>query len=145
ATATFTPTATATFTPTATATSIATATPTSTPTATPTATVTPPPTPTPTPTLPAPTALNATNVTTSSFTANWTNVSAANSYRLDVSTSSNFTSYVSGYQNLNVGSVISKSVTPLSANTFYYYRVRAVNAGGTSLSSNVIKAKTKSH
>ena len=39
---------------------------------------------TPTPTLPAPTALNATNQTATSFTANWTSVSGASSYRLDV-------------------------------------------------------------
>ena len=52
-------------TPTATATATATATPTSTPTATPTATITPPPTPA------APRALQETNVTASSFTAQW--------------------------------------------------------------------------
>src|SRR4030095_6100030 len=98
ATATFTPTATATATPTATAT----ATPTATvpPTPTPTATVSPPPTPTPTaaPTPGAPTALNATNVTASSFTANWNGVTGATGYRLDVATNSSFTSHVSGYQ-----------------------------------------------
>src|SRR5207302_7326409 len=64
--------------------------PISTPTPTPTAT----PTPTPGPTPAAPTALKATNETASSFTANWTSVSGATGYRLDVSTNSSFTSYV---------------------------------------------------
>jgi hypothetical protein len=163
ATATFTPTATATFTPTATATFTPTVTATFTPTATATATFTPtatvPPSPTatatftptatatatatPTPTLPAPTALNATNVTNSSFTANWTSVGGATSYRLDVSTSSSFTTFVGIYHDLPVGGT-NQSVTSLTANTFYYYRVRAFN-GNTSPDSNVIKAKTKPH
>jgi hypothetical protein len=52
---------------------------------------------------------------------------------------------VVGYHDLNVGNVTTKNVTGLSANMFYYYRVRAVNAGGTSPNSNFIKAKTKPH
>jgi hypothetical protein len=144
ATATATPTATATAAATATAipTATATATATATPTATPTATVTPTPTAAPTPA--APKALNDTNETTSSFTANWTSVSGATSYRLDVSTTNTFVTFVPGYNNLNVGNVTSQNVTGLAANTFYYYRVRAFN-GNTSPNSNVIKAKTKAH
>ncbi len=83
------------------------------------------------------------NETASSFTANWTSVSGATGYRLDVSTNSSFTSYVLGYQNLDVGAVTSRNVTGLAANMFYYYRVRAYNGNGTSPNSNVIKAKTK--
>lgn len=71
-------------------------------------------------------------------------MSGATSYRLDVSTSNIFGTYVTGYHDLNVGNVTSQSVTGLSANTFYYYRVRAFN-GNTSANSNVIKAKTKPH
>jgi hypothetical protein len=116
---------------------------TATPTATPTATVTPTPTPTPGPTPAAPNALKATNETASSFTANWTSVSGATGYRLDVSTNSSFTSYVPGYQNLDVGNRTSYNVTGLSANTFYYYRLRAYNGSGTSPNSNVVRVKTK--
>ena len=116
---------------------------TATPTATPTATVTPTPTATPGQTPAAPTALKATNETASSFTANWTSVSGATGYRLDVSTNSSFTSYVPGYQNLNVGNTTSYNVTGLSANTFYYYRLRAYNGTGTSPNSNVVRVKTK--
>src|SRR5437764_3820565 len=116
---------------------------TATPTATPTATVTPTPTATPGQTPAAPTALKATNETASSFTANWTSVSGATGYRLDVSTNSSFTSYVPGYQNLDVGNTTSYNVTGLSANTFYYYRLRAYNGGGTSPNSNVVRVKTK--
>jgi outer membrane protein assembly factor BamB len=72
-------------------------------------------------------------------------VSGATGYRLDVSTSSSFTSYVPGYQNLNVGNVVSRSVTGLSASTTYHYRVRAYNGGGaTSGNSNVINVTTLS-
>src|SRR5690606_14288984 len=89
----------------------------------------------------APTANAASAIASTSFTANWTAVSGATSYRLDVSTVSNFSSYVSGYQNLSV-SATSKSVTGLSANTTYYYRVRARNSGGTSGNSGTITTKT---
>ena len=79
-----------------------------------------------------------------SFTANWTSVSGAISYRLDVSLSSTFATYVGIYHDLNVGNVTSFPVTGLAVNTFYYYQVRAFN-GNISLNSNVIKAKTKPH
>jgi hypothetical protein len=72
-------------------------------------------------------------------------VRSATGYRLDVSLNSSFSSYVPGYQNLDVGNRTSYNVTGLSANTFYYYRLRAYNGGGTSANSNVIKAKTKPH
>jgi Fibronectin type III domain len=152
-TATSTPTATATAKPTATPT--ATATSTATATATPTATVAPSPTPTATATATptataaatpaAPRAAGASNVTASSFTANWSTVSGATGYRLDVSRSSTFVNYVLGYQNLDVGNTTSRNVTGLTRNTNYYYRLRAYNGNGTSPNSNVIKVKTRPH
>jgi hypothetical protein len=136
-TPTATPTPTLTPTPTPTATATATATPTATATATPTATATATPA--------APRAAGASNVTATSFTANWSRVTGATGYRLDVSASSAFVSYVPGYQNVDVGNVTSRNVTGLTPNTQYYYRLRAYNGNGTSPNSNVITVKTKRH
>lgn len=88
-----------------------------------------------------PTANAATNVSSTSFTANWTAVSGATNYKLDVSTVSNFSSYVSGFQNRSVSGT-SESVTGLNPNTTYYYRVRAQNSGGTSGNSGTITTQT---
>jgi hypothetical protein len=81
-------------------------------------------------------------VTATSFTANWNSVSGATGYRLDVSTSRSFDNYVPGYQNLDVGNTTSQNVTGLTANTTYYYRLRAYNGNGTSPNSSVIRVKT---
>ena len=91
--------------------------------------------------LVAPIATAATNVASTSFTANWTTVPAATSYRLDVSTSSSFSSFVSGYNNLTVSGT-SQSVTGLTVNTTYYYRVRSYSSLGTTGNSNTITAGT---
>lgn len=87
--------------------------------------------------LPTPVATAATDIAATSFTANWESVSGATSYRLDVSTVSNFASFVSGYENKTVAGT-SDSVTGLTDTVAYYYRVRAVNANSTSFNSNTI-------
>jgi phosphodiesterase/alkaline phosphatase D-like protein len=76
------------------------------------------------------------------FRANWRSVSGATGYRLDVATNNAFTNYVTGYQNLNIGNALGRTVTGLSPSTSYYYRVRAYNASGTSGNSNVISVTT---
>ena len=102
----------------------------------------PAPTPTATPTLPPPTATSATDVTSSSFTANWTAVSGATGYSLDVSTVSDFSRYIGGYRKLDVGNVTSRSVTGRRANKTYYYRVRAYDSSRMSDNSNVMTVTT---
>lgn len=83
-------------------------------------------------TPPAPVEQAATSVSNNSFAANWNSASGASGYKLDVSTVSNFASFVPGYNNLDVGNVITYTVSGLSAGTSYYYRVRAFNGAGES-------------
>jgi phosphodiesterase/alkaline phosphatase D-like protein len=90
----------------------------------------------------APRVQSASNVTFNSFTAHWSGVSGATNYRLDVASDSSFINYVSGYQDLDVGNVTSFAVTGLSANTTYYYRVRAYNGCATSSNSSAKSART---
>jgi len=95
-------------------------------------------------TPPAPIANPATLVASYSFRANWRSVGGATGYRLDVATNNSFTNYVAGYQNLNVGNALSRSVAGLNPTTRYYFRVRAYNGGGTSGNSNIINVTTLS-
>ena len=89
-----------------------------------------------------PTATAATAVANTSFTANWNSVVGATTYYLDVSTVSTFASFVTGYNNKNVGLVTSSAVTGLNCTTTYYYRLRASNSCGTSANSNTITTTT---
>ncbi len=90
----------------------------------------------------APNVQNATNVTATSFTANWCSVTGAIDYKLDVATTNTFATYVPGYQDLDVTNVTSYAVTGLSGNTTYYYRVRAYNGCATGPNSTVKSVQT---
>lgn len=93
----------------------------------------------------APVANQATSVLQTTFTANWVSSSAATGYRLDVATNAEFTSFVTGFNDKDVGNVIVYSITGLSPSTTYQYRVRAYSASGTSLNSNIISVTTLSN
>ncbi len=88
-----------------------------------------------------PTANAGTNAQCTQITANWTAAANATGYYLDVSTD-NFTTFVAGYNNLNVNNVTTYNVTGLTAGTTYYYRVRAYNTCGTSSNSGTITYAT---
>ncbi len=90
----------------------------------------------------SPTATAASNFSCTSMNANWGAVFGAVQYYLDVSTSSSFTTYVSGFNDSLVGNVTTYNITGLVANTTYYYRVRADNGCSISSSSNTITIGT---
>lgn len=91
---------------------------------------------------PAPIAIAATNIGVTSFNANWNSSPGATDYWIDVSTASDFSNFVSGYNNKEAGNVTTLNISSLSAATTYYYRVRASNVNGTGANSNVISVGT---
>jgi hypothetical protein len=76
---------------------------------------------------PTPGSPSTTNNSSTGFSANWTASAGATSYILDVSTSNTFATFVTGFNALNVGNVLSYSVSGLTAGTTYYWRVRALS------------------
>jgi hypothetical protein len=80
-------------------------------------------------------------VSASGFTVTWNAVTGADDYRLDISTVSNFATYVSGYENLTVSGT-SRVVTGLEGGTTYHVRVRAANLAGSSVSSAAANQNT---
>jgi len=78
------------------------------------------------------------------FTANWESAKGANGYRLDVSLTNTFASFVAPYQDLDAGDALDWDVTGLSAKTAYYYRVRAYNSNGVSGDSSTVSTTTAS-
>ena len=81
----------------------------------------------------APDAPTFSAINSTGFTVNWGAVSEASSYRLDVSTSSTFATFVT--QDLTLSGT-SEAISGLTPSTTYYARVRAVNSGGISASSS---------
>jgi hypothetical protein len=84
----------------------------------------------------APTALAGTSITLSSFYAQWSAVSGATNYLMDVSAISDFSSFITGYSNLAVQTMTNYPVTGLSAGLNYYYRMRSQQNGIVSYNSN---------
>ena len=91
---------------------------------------------------PAVIARPATEISQTWFTANWEVSSTASGYLLDVSTDNGFTSYLSGYENRDVGNVATLPVTGLSVKTSYFYRIRPYNICGTGSNSASVPVTT---
>ncbi|QOI98427.1 MAG: fibronectin type III domain-containing protein [Flammeovirgaceae bacterium] len=89
-----------------------------------------------------PLALDANPIGINSFTAKWDPANGAASYILDVSTQNDFSTHLTGYPN-NEGNTLEKLITGLTANSSYYYRVKAVNATGESPYSNIKPVQTQ--
>ena len=92
---------------------------------------------------PVPVATAATLVGESSFRLNWNASTGAIKYYLDISTSSDFSSFISEYNNKDVGNVTSHDISGLNPGVTYYYRLRAYNGDATSGNSNTISTTTK--
>jgi hypothetical protein len=86
----------------------------------------------------APVSIDATSKTATSFDANWNSVASAIGYFLDVSSNANFSSFVSGFENKDVGNVTTYNISGLSEGVLYYYRVRAFNGTCSGGNSNVV-------
>lgn len=82
--------------------------------------------------------------TRSSFLAKWKAIDGATGYRLDVSASPSWNSYLNAYHDLDLGNVTSRIVSGLRPGTTYYYRIRPYNSAGAGSSSERMGATTAS-
>lgn len=83
--------------------------------------------------------LSASNISSSSFTLSWGQVSGATNYLLDVSESESFVSYIEQDRSINSTSF---NVTGLLPSTSYFVRLRATSSNGTSDYSNSLQVTT---
>jgi uncharacterized protein (TIGR02145 family) len=84
------------------------------------------------------TALPATSVTASGFTANWLFLEGATGYYFSLATDADMTPHISGYDHLDVGNVNDVVITGLTAGMVYYYQISAYNNVGEGLGSNIV-------
>jgi hypothetical protein len=101
--------------------------------------------------LSVPTGLQARFVANTGFDLSWDGIPLVKDYRLDVSTSSTFATFVTGWQNALVNfsnPIIGRagwSVLGLAPSTVYYLRLRAVYPTGVSGNSDVLTVSTTAH
>lgn len=74
--------------------------------------------------LPPPQQITAENITTNSFKITWREVEGAVRYFVDIARDEGFQNFVGGYNNRNVGSNRSISISDLDPNRQYYFRIR---------------------
>jgi phosphodiesterase/alkaline phosphatase D-like protein len=95
-------------------------------------------------TLSPPTALDATNLTLTGFTANWQAATGATSYLLEIATDATFNNKITGYNPNKELVSTTEIVINLLPQTTYYYRLQSRIAGITSSYSNTIAVVTSS-
>ncbi len=91
------------------------------------------------------TTMPATSLGGGGFVANWmppANGLIVEKYYIDVATDMNFSNCVTGYNNLDIGSVTSFQIVNLNPLTTYYYRVRGYLGGATTPNSTVTTVST---
>ena len=90
----------------------------------------------------APVARAASDLVVDGFAAHWAGVAGATNYLLDVATNAAFGAgdFLPDYDGAPVGSVLQYELTRLTPGMNYSYRIRAVNAAGTSPSSGAVEA-----
>jgi len=78
---------------------------------------------------------NPSNITQTSFTANWTAPISATKYYLQLATDAAFNNIVPGYENLDINLNLYANITGLSNTNTYYYRLRSWFTSGYSMYS----------
>ncbi|MCD6337329.1 MAG: endonuclease, partial [Candidatus Marinimicrobia bacterium] len=91
--------------------------------------------------LGAPVAKSASNIDSTSFTANWSMVTSATGYKLYVSDNSGFTSLLSQYDPKILADTL-ETITGLTPETDYYYKLKAYDEDSESAFSNVVNLTT---
>ncbi len=89
-----------------------------------------------------PKANEAQDVKTTGFTATWGRVFRGTAYQLDVSETSDFSTFLDGYNSKEITSFLAV-IEELDDNTNYYYRVRGIVDGVATPNSNVVAVKTR--
>jgi endo-1,4-beta-xylanase len=89
-----------------------------------------------------PVANEALDVRPNEFRASWKAIFRASGYELDVSNNESFSSFLPDYNAKQVNK-FEETITNLSNNTQYYYRVRAILNGVPTENSNTVQATTR--